>query len=334
MGKGRPKLKSDLIEQLIQEAAGKCANPGCANRLVVFHHIKQWHICKTHDKAQMIAICGACHEAIHRGRLEISDETLLRWKSSFKPLAPGTFTLHIDPAATPKLMLGSFCVATDNSQLIVIDFASNNRLSMRLLDSSSGGRTLQVSLIVQKLNGEEVLRVTDNVVFLPAGAGVEFESRPGKVRVTVPATDEYVPQFAFTQMRSQVPSFALDGRLILDIEVMDRGLMRVQGFWPSKAGAVFIITDQQLSYCAPGLRGPISLTGGGGHRFSVGGTCECRPVSISRRRYNPGNRRRRCGARSTHTRSGIAGHGVILPPLTFSPPPAALGTGTAGRCCK
>ena len=48
--------KKSIKNQLIEEAAGKCANPGCPNRLVQFHHIREWAVCRTHDAAHMIAI--------------------------------------------------------------------------------------------------------------------------------------------------------------------------------------------------------------------------------------------------------------------------------------
>jgi len=36
-----------LKKLLIEEAGYKCANPGCSNRLIEIHHIKEWSIYHT-----------------------------------------------------------------------------------------------------------------------------------------------------------------------------------------------------------------------------------------------------------------------------------------------
>jgi hypothetical protein len=65
----RPKVTEEVKNRLRTEARGKCANPGCSNVRAHIHHIREWAVYKTHDDQHMIAVCPACHDAIHHGAL-------------------------------------------------------------------------------------------------------------------------------------------------------------------------------------------------------------------------------------------------------------------------
>src|SRR5438270_731527 len=114
MAQHRPKVPAETKRALVEEAGGKCANPGCANRLTELHHIKKWAIYETHDAGHMIALCPACHDQVERGPLRISDEDLYRWKTIERGQPIADF-IYIEPPATQKepiLQLGSVQLVT------------------------------------------------------------------------------------------------------------------------------------------------------------------------------------------------------------------------------
>ena len=53
----RQKIPKTQKKQLIEEAGGKCANPGCSHWRTHIHHIKHWQVYKAHDTNHMIAVC-------------------------------------------------------------------------------------------------------------------------------------------------------------------------------------------------------------------------------------------------------------------------------------
>ena len=75
------------------------------NRRLEFHHIKQWHVYKTHDETEMVAVCPVCHDAIHHGEIKIDDETVHRWKA-IKGYPTTSHVLTIEPGKHPLLFIG------------------------------------------------------------------------------------------------------------------------------------------------------------------------------------------------------------------------------------
>ncbi len=253
------KIKPAQKRQLLDEAGDKCANPGCANWRLHVHHIKHWAVYKCHDSADMIAICPSCHDAVHHGSLKVPDATLYLWKNIERPSQPDTVQLFVEPALQLKLLTGTIAISTTNDRAAVFELSNSNRLRLRVLD----GDVLQVSSRLQNQKGQEVLRVVENHVRVARDKNITFEFRAGKARVTVPATEEYIPQWVVTQMQVDAPDFAANGRVVaLDLEVLKPGLLRVQGFWPSERGTV-VITVDALSFCRPGALRPLSLIGDG-----------------------------------------------------------------------
>jgi hypothetical protein len=122
---------------------------------------------------------------------------------------------------------------------------------------------LQVSIRLNDAKGKEILRVVENHVRVNRNKTTKFEYRAGRVRVTVPASDEFAPAWLIDQFRYQDPTFASNNRILaLEIEVIKPGLVRVQGCWPDGDVGV-VITEQALSFCTRGLREPVSMVGEG-----------------------------------------------------------------------
>lgn len=259
MAEVQRKIKPALKRLLVDKAGGKCANPGCSNWRVHIHHIKHWAVYKAHEAADMIAICPSCHDTVHHGRLKIPDERLYAWKGVVRKGAPDSVHIYVEPASTLKLLTGSLCISTTNDQVVVFELSNSNQLKLRVLDQD----LLMVSARLQNQHGEEILRVVENHVRVARSNSICFDYRPGRARVTVPATDEFAPQWLIDQVRFQDPSFASDGWVVaLDIEVVKPGLVRVQGCWPDGSVGV-VITDRAFSFCTRGLREPVSMVGAG-----------------------------------------------------------------------
>ena len=207
----------------------------------------------------MIAVCPSCHDAAHHGSLKIPDETLYEWKSIVRPANPSTVHIYVEPARELKLLTGSICIAITNSQAAAFKLSNANHLKLRVLDRY----LLQASIRLNDAKGKELLRVVENHVRISRNKTTKFEYRPGRVRVTVPAGDEFAPAWLIDQVRYQDPTFASNNRIIaLDIEVTKPGLVRVQGCWPD-ADVGVVITKGALSFCTRGLREPVSMVGEG-----------------------------------------------------------------------
>jgi hypothetical protein len=106
----------------VAEAGDKCANPGCSRPRVHIHHIKHWSVYKTHNAADMIAVCPSCHDEIHNGKLKISDDDLYTWKQvERKPTSEHRAHIYVEPAQPARLLTGSLTIETTNANLIVFE---------------------------------------------------------------------------------------------------------------------------------------------------------------------------------------------------------------------
>ena len=257
MAKPRPAVPTKLKQQLIDEAGGKCVNPGCPSYRTHLHHIEEWAVYETHDGKTMIAICPTCHDAVHNGPLVITDETLYRWKQIERSKPPRDH-FYVEPGQSPKLLLGTISV-TGQRGVIVFDLGKSTKLSFRLEDED----VMLLNLAVSTTARHEVLRIVDGHVRRDAEEPVRYERVPGRVRVTAPACDEFMPAWAIQQLRVDEPTFAENGDLpLLDIEVLEPGLVRVQGIWNS-AQHVIAVTLRELAFLDPRRQRPIALAGSG-----------------------------------------------------------------------
>lgn len=259
MAEAQRKIKPTLKRLLIEKAGGKCANPGCANWRVHIHHIKHWVVYKTHTAADMIAICPSCHDAVHHGSLKITDDLLYEWKFIARSGVPDSVHIYVEPASTMKLLTGSLCLSAIHDQATVFELSNSNKLQFRALDQD----LLQVSSRLLDQQGNELLRVVENHVRISKDKRISFDCRPGRARITLPATENFVPTWLLDQVRTQDSRFAADGCIVaMDIEVLKPGLVRVQGCWPD-GNVGIVITDKALCFCVRGHREPTSFVGGG-----------------------------------------------------------------------
>jgi len=246
-----------IKRSLIEEAGGKCANPGCSNTTIEFHHIKHWAVFKAHNAEDMIAICPTCHRASHGGPLSISDETLRDWKRLKGSREFHRDVLCVEPAPRLALLTGSLKLTTNTTDLITFRLSNNNTLAFRV----EGREIMLLRSTLLDLSGVEVLHIEDNRVKVQRDDAITFHRRPGRVGITVPASDRYIYPEMLRQMQFHEPHYGRDGRIIsADLEVVGPGLVRVLGAWAAPEGGV-IITLQRLSCLIPGFREPISHVG-------------------------------------------------------------------------
>jgi hypothetical protein len=207
----------------------------------------------------MIAVCPTCHDSIHNGDLRTSDDDLYRWKGIQRDRTERTAHIYVEPAPRLKLLTGTIALSTTIESVAVFKLSNSNRLTLRIFD----GDILQISARLQNLAGKEVLRVVQNHVRAATDRDVHFEFRPGRARVSIPATEAYIEQWVVAQMRAFDPSYAVTGQVTaFDCEVLEPGLVRVEGFWPADEGAI-IITRDALNFCRRHLARPVSLVGEG-----------------------------------------------------------------------
>ncbi len=227
----RPNVGAKLKQALIKEAGFKCANPGCPNALVELHHIKEWHVYKRHDQGDMIAICPTCHSHAHHGRLNIDDATIRSWKRIPRTKQPRGH-IYIEPSKRVSIVLGTLLFTSDQvgpRSTTVFELSSHNRLGFRV----AGTDIIHLSLSVSDSSGRLVLEVVDGHVNHSTEPSIQYESRPGRVRVTAPATTDYLPDEVVSQcFGPNCPAQLDNGRFtIVDVEVMEPGKVRVQGVW-------------------------------------------------------------------------------------------------------
>jgi hypothetical protein len=246
MAKRNRKIPPKRRRALISEAGGKCANPGCSAWQVEIHHIKKWAVYQTHDAKHMIAICPNCHTSVHYGKLEVSDEVIYRWKGIERSGISEWAHIYIEPASDLKLLTGTICVATTNEQLVLFELSNSSYVKFRVIEE----KILKVSMILIDQRGNEILRVSENDARVHLNKDIIFQNRPGHIRVTMPATNNFIPDWLLERMQKEEPLFVTDGRIIaIDIEVLKPGLLRIQGCW-SDGNVGFVITEKALYPCS------------------------------------------------------------------------------------
>lgn len=186
----RPAVSAKIKQELHDEAGGKCANPGCPTRVTENHHIKEWHVYRTHDAKDMIAICPTCHHHAHHGKLKIDEAAIRSWKR-LRVTPSNAGHLYIEPGPPPRMLMGRIYLARKSGDgALVFRLSERNQVSFRILP----GNLMMTSLVISDPVGEPLVEVRENHLTHSLREGVEFDSRPGRLRVTVAATGEFVPR--------------------------------------------------------------------------------------------------------------------------------------------
>jgi hypothetical protein len=195
----------------------------------------------------MIAVCPACHDACHHGTLIIDDETLYRWKGIERASEPEKLYSHVyvEPGGSPKILLGSIAIAREGENTVItFDLSSENKLSFSVKNG-----WLSVSSTFTDRDGKTILKITDNNIEVIKDKDIGIEQRPGKITITGPTSRYYLPAMALFLMQRKDPEYGANGTLIiLDIEVLKPGLIKIQGIWPEGNSAI-VVTDKEIIMC-------------------------------------------------------------------------------------
>jgi hypothetical protein len=258
MAKQRTNVPPKLKQELVDKAGGKCANPGCSSFRTHIHHIRKWAVYQTHDGKHMVALCPSCHDHVHHGPLVVDDATVHRWKAIERSKGGVHDHVYVEPGNSPRLLLGTIAI-TGQDGVSVFELGRSNTLSFRLADDD----IMLLNLAISTTAGDEVLRIVDGYVRHEAEEPVRYERVQGHVRVTATTSEEFMPSWALTALRVQEPNFSANGRLpLLDLEVLEPGLVRVQGIWNDRRHVV-AITTTRLAFLDSNRLGPIAITGTG-----------------------------------------------------------------------
>jgi hypothetical protein len=204
----------------------------------------------------MVAICPTCHDASHHGPLKISDDTLYLWKGIKRLPKPFSIAhISIEPGYDLKLLAGHIALRVIGDELTIFQLSSRNHLSFRIL----AGDILLVSSQIQDEKGKLILQIDQNIVRVRVDPEIIFLQRPGKVQIYVPASPPYVPTWLLHAVQKDMPSFVEGGRVLaLDMEVLEPGLIRIEGCWADTDRGI-IITPELVSFYREGNEKPKSV---------------------------------------------------------------------------
>jgi hypothetical protein len=233
----RKSIPDRIKKQLIKEAGNKCANPGCPNSLTEFHHIREWAVHKTHDQRHMVAICPACHDNVSRGKLRIDDETLYNWKKIARK-SQDSHHIYVEPGSPVRLLLGSLAVETLN-KTVVFELLESQRLEFEVIDSD----IVLIDFTMKSLEGETLLKMTKNhIKYNKLNDDIEVRARAGKFQLILKNEARKLIPTWITRPHLLHGSdyFATQEYNLIDIEVLEPGLVRIYGVWMDKVKAVVI----------------------------------------------------------------------------------------------
>jgi hypothetical protein len=255
----RQRIPRAQKSQLVQEAGGKCANPGCSHWRTHIHHIKHWSAYRAHDSQHMIAVCPTCHDEIHRGG-GISDKTLYQWKKLVRNATDITGHIYVEPSTEIRVLTGSMCVTTDNAEAIVFTLSNTNKFRFKI---RGDGDIFLASCTIRDLSGAYLVRVFDNHFKIKNDRMLTVDQRPGKIRVMVCDAENYLPSWTLKIIRKSQPEFVRNNRIVvLDIEVIRPGVVRLQGVFVAD-DAVLAITEETVFIMRPEINGMVAFVGGG-----------------------------------------------------------------------
>jgi hypothetical protein len=256
----RKHIPDRIKMQLINEAGNKCANPGCPNTLTEFHHIREWAVYKTHDQKHMIAICPACHDNVSRGRLRIDDDTLYNWKQIARK-SQDSHHIYVEPGSPVGLLLGSIAVETLNNRAVVFELLENQRLEFEVIDND----IILVDFVIKSLKGETLLKMTKNYIkYNQFDDNIEIRRRAGKFQIILKNEARKLIPIWVTRPHLLHGSdyFATQEYTLIDIEVIEPGLVRIFGVWMDKNKAV-VISSMGISILRRNEEGVLTLAGAG-----------------------------------------------------------------------
>ena len=241
----RPNVPAAMKKALVEEAGGKCANPGCPTFMTELHHIQEWHVYQTHDEAHMAAICPSCHEQVHRGDFRIEDAEVYAWKKIARPPKPAYAHLYVEPGGTPALLVGRVLMKSKTETGMSYFRASHGtKLGTRII----GPGILQVELALFDYRGSKLLEIgAGNVVQFHGHEDVEIRQRTGSCEVWTPFDERFVPDWMRVEIAKHDPALVVEGRVLLaGFTVVMPSVVKIRGIWPTTDWGGVVISDTEF----------------------------------------------------------------------------------------
>ncbi len=117
--------------------------------------------------------------------------------------------------------------------------------------------------VVKDLSHKVLVTILENHVIIKNDKSLAVKRRPGKISITIPDANKYLPLWVSKVMWRALPDFVNGNKsTILDIEVMRPGVVRLQGVFVAKDSA-FVITNSKIYVLRPEIGGPVALVGQG-----------------------------------------------------------------------
>jgi hypothetical protein len=140
----------------------------------------------------------------------------------------------------------------------VFEFAEHHQLSFAVRD----GDIMLLNVKVSSLTGEPLLDVVDGYV-RQRSPSIDLQRRPGHILVPSGGINSaFIPKWARYSLLREDSNHANADLPLLSLQVIDRGLVRVEGLWFDKNRGV-AITPHRLSFLVAGTPKPYSLRGQG-----------------------------------------------------------------------
>ncbi len=242
----RAKIPASVKRGILKAAGGKCANPGCASRLINFHHMDQWHIHHRHNPDRMVPICPTCHSHIHQTHgIPISDKETAMWKlirRASDEVARASH-LYVEPGLPASVILGTTRFTTCNDRVLLLHLSERNHLSFKIVN----GSILLLDLAMSNPRSVPLLTVTDSHTLTSNDPAVRCDARPGRIRVTTPATTDYLDAVTLAVCKEPDVGLVTDGLLTLaDLQVVAPGTVKLTGVWAESGIAVVAARDLLL----------------------------------------------------------------------------------------
>ena len=142
---------------------------------------------------------------------------------------------------------------------MIFDFSDHHALSFTVKDEE----LMLLNLKISDSEGTLLVDAVDNYV-RQRHDSVTLQIQRGRFRVTGTIHSYWIPDWVRARLLAEDPAYGKDDMPLLDLQVVQRGVVRVRGCWIAEDRAV-VITSNRLSFVrnSPAMSRPVTLIGEG-----------------------------------------------------------------------
>ena len=102
----RPPIPTGTKKQVFEKCNNECQLCGWNRRRdLELHHIIPYHICKSHDPANLMVLCKDCHSLIGNNKLTLFDHTNRKTSTKWRIVLMRMYATHKDDGSCTTLLL-------------------------------------------------------------------------------------------------------------------------------------------------------------------------------------------------------------------------------------